>query len=157
MTRTAGWLPFHVSCSSPLLVRVHVLHKMVAPLRCNITDLAMGITYLYQSIAMPDNQLGRIDFGVPSYSISFSLSVFLTFMIVARLVLHSRRIRDATNSLSRASGSYKATITILVESYALFTLSHLLFLASLAAGNRLENIFFPIFVGTQVRSVLIFP
>ena len=116
----------------------------------------MGIVYIYQSVATPLDDAIRIDFSIPSNSISFALSILLTLMIVARLVLQSRRIRDAMGPGFRPSGFYKTTITILVESYALYAVSNLLFLAPWAAGHRLVNVFFPIFVQVQVRSVLIF-
>lgn len=116
----------------------------------------MGTVYIYRGLVMPEDQAGRIDFGVPSYAISFSLSVLLTFMIVARLVLHNRRIQDTMGSQVRPGGLYKASITILVESYALFTVSHLLFLAPWAAGHRIANVFLQIFVQMQVRSVFVF-
>lgn len=77
-------------------------------------------------------------------------------MIVTRLVLRSRNMRDAF-PLYKSDGLYKTIITILVESYGMFTVSYALYLGSFAAGNRATNIFFPIFVGTQVCSVFIPP
>ena len=125
--------------------------------RLNATYIAFGIMYICQFIGTPLTQATTINFGVLSNSISFALSILLTLMIVARLVLHSRHIRDAMGPGFRPGGLYKTIITIVVESYALFAVSNLLFLAPWAAGHRLVNVFFPIFVQIQVRSVLISP
>ena len=114
----------------------------------------MGITLVYQSSRPASNirnQVAIFDFGVPSYSISLALNVLLTLMIVARLVLHNRRIRKAMGTPTTTGGLYNALVTMLIESSALYAASFLLFIGPWSAGNPSANIFSPILTGTQVR------
>ena len=69
----------------------------------NVTDIGMGILIIYETwrpllsaqILVADN------FIIPYYSISLSLNAILTLMIVIRLALHSKSLRDAMGPLSR--------------------------------------------------------
>ena len=118
----------------------------------------MCIIYIYQDSTAAnatEGGIGVVNFGVPFYSISLSLSILLTLMIVVRLVIHSRDVRNAMGPLVRPDRSYRTIVTILTESYALYTVSFLLFLGPWAAGSPIVNITSPIFVGIQVR--LTFP
>jgi len=92
------------------------------------------------------------DFGLPYYSIAISLNVLLTLMIVIRLVLHSRDVRSTLGAPCGISGLYKALITMLVESSALYTVSSLLVIVFWAAGSTVAEIFFPVLAEVQVRA-----
>jgi len=91
------------------------------------------------------------DFGLPYYSISISLNVLLTMMIVIRLVLHNRDVRSTLGSPGGISGLYKALITMLVESSALYTVNSLLVIGLWAAGSTVAEVFFPVLAEIQVR------
>ena len=58
---------------------------------------------------------------------------------------------------SRAGELYKAFATIFVESCALYAISLLLYLVANGTASPLANIFYPIFIETQVRVALRFP
>ena len=92
--------------------------------------------------------------GIPYFSITISLNVILTLMIVGRLILHGRNFRDAMGTPARASGLYKAVITILIESSAIYAVTSLLFIGPWIAKNRASDIFLPILAEVQVRSFL---
>jgi hypothetical protein len=94
-----------------------------------------------------------VSFGLPYFSISLAINVILTSMIVIRLVLHSRNIRNAMGTQDGASGVYKAIITVLVESSALYTVSFLLFIGPWSSTSYVEYIFFPPLAQVQVRAV----
>lgn len=96
------------------------------------------------------------ELGIPSYSISVSLNVLLTFMIVGRLALFNRDIRNIVGPLNKPSGLYTAVSTMLIESSALHAVTFLLFVGTWAGGSLAEFIFFPILAQTQVRSILRF-
>lgn len=113
----------------------------------------MGIAFIYQ-IAGPN--LLAIDCVTPYYSISTSLNVLLMSMIVVRLVRNSRNVRSAIGASARVGGLYKTTVTVLVESGALYAVSYILFIGPWAANSVATNIFFPILVETQVRAVFMF-
>ena len=68
-------------------------------------------------------------------------------MIVARLALHNRKIRNAAG---RASGLYSAIITMLVESSALYAITFLLYIIPWSMRSGAQFIFFPILAGAQV-------
>lgn len=114
----------------------------------------MGIMLIDQT-AQPHDRFWdsiTVNFGVPYFSISLAINVILTIMIVIRLILHSRNIRNAMGAQDGASGVYKAIITVLVESSALYTVSFLLFVGPWGATNYAEDIFFPPLAQVQVRS-----
>ena len=112
----------------------------------------MGIMLIYQT-SQPNSSIWNsvaINFGLPYFSISISLNILLTLMIVARLVLHSREIRTALGAPSGLTGLYKAIITMLVESSALYAVNSLLFVGPWGAGSHAADIFLPILAETQV-------
>jgi hypothetical protein len=96
-----------------------------------------------------------LNIGVP-FSISVSLDIILTAMIIVRLVLLSREIRNAMNAPFRLSGLYKAVITILGESCALYAVTFLLWIGTWATDNPVQYFFFPILAQTQVRGLVAF-
>lgn len=113
----------------------------------------VGIIFVYQT-SQPDsygNSLGAST-GIPYESISIALNVLLTVMIVIRLVIHGKNIQNAMGSGTGATGLYKAVVTMLVESSALFTVNSLLFIGPWGAGSWVADIFLPILAETQVRA-----
>ena len=90
------------------------------------------------------------NFGLPYYSISISLNVLLTLMIVIRLVVHSRDVRSTLGAPGGISGLYRALITMLVESSALYTVNSLLVIGLWAAGSAVAETFFPVLAEVQV-------
>ena len=78
-------------------------------------------------------------------------------MIVARLMLHSKDIRNAMGGSTTASRLYKAVVTMLTESCALYAVTFVLFVGPWTAGSPVASIFFPILVQTQVRMFHRFP
>ena len=86
---------------------------------------------------------------LPYFSISLSLNTLLTLMITTRLILHTRSIRTAMGT--RSGGLYKAIVTVLVESCALFAVNSILFIGLWGAHNYAERIFRSTLSQTQVR------
>ena len=74
-------------------------------------------------------------------------------MIATRLMLHSKDIRKAMGTSAPTSGLYKAVVTVLVESCALYAVTFVLFVGPWAAGSPVSGIFFPILIQVQVRAV----
>ena len=87
---------------------------------------------------------------IPYFSISVSLNVLLTLMIIIRLVLHNRSARAVMGG-TESGGMYKAIVTMLIESCALYAVNSLLFIGLWGAQNYAESIFLPILAETQVR------
>jgi len=132
------------------------LYRSAVALPANGVDIAMGVMFIYQT-SQPNSSIWNsvaINFGLPYFSISISLNVLLTLMIVVRLALHSRNIRSAMGAPVGISGLYKAIVTMLIESSALYAVNSLLFIGPWAAGNHAADIFLPILAETQVRVFL---
>ena len=92
-----------------------------------------------------------VNFGVPYFSISLALNFLLTLMIVVRLVMHSKNIRNAMGAQATgATGLYKTIATVLIESSALYTISYLLFIGPWGSTNYAEYVFFPALAQIQV-------
>ena len=118
----------------------------------------MGIMLIDQT-ANPHDRFWdsiTVNFGTPYFLISLALNVILTLMIVIRLIMHRRNIRNAMGAQDRASRVYKTIITILVESSALYTVSFLLFVGPWGATSYVEDIFFPPLAQAQVCAVHLF-
>ena len=107
----------------------------------------MGTTFIYQSAVAYVLQWS----AVPYYSLSLSLNVLLTLMIVFRVILHARDARTAMG-VTTVGKLYKAIITILVESCALYAASLLLVIGPWGARNPITNFFLAILPETQVRA-----
>ena len=115
-------------------------------LRTNIGSIAMGTAFFYQSLG----PAGITWSGLPYYSISLSLNILLTLMIVIRLTVHTRNTRTALG-MTGICGLYKAVVTMLVESCAIFAVSSLLVIGPWGAGQSpIVNFFLPILYQTQV-------
>ena len=75
-------------------------------------------------------------------------------MIVVKLVVHSRNFRKAVGaSVMRAGELYDVIVTIIVESFALYAVTYLVFIGSWRTRS-LSYIVAPILFGAQVCIVL---
>ena len=90
------------------------------------------------------------------FIISVALNVFLTLMIAIRLVLCGRNIRAAVGATVGASEVYKAIVTILVESSALYSVALLLYIGTNVSSTFMVLIFAPIAGWAQVRAVFMY-
>ena len=120
----------------------------------NITDTAMGILATFRMVHPHTAFDSTAQFGLMYFVLSLSLTTLLTVMIILRLVLHARNIRNALGSRANASGLYKTIVVTLVESYALYTIT---FIVLIVLGNLVDPLglfFAPVFAGTQVSATL---
>ena len=118
---------------------------MVKP-GANVVNVALGTMSVYWS-ARPSAHI--MPFLIPYNSISLSLNVLLTLMIVVRLILHARDTRTILGKTG-IGGLYKAVVTILAESCALYAVNSLVYLGLLGAGNLVVYVFSPTLSQTQV-------
>ena len=120
----------------------------------DFVEIAMGTLALIRRSLRVDSGLLEtfsFDFSVPYYSISVSLNVLLTLMIVIRLVLHCRNVGVSMGSPYGFGGIYKTTITMLVESSALYAVSSVVVVAK--RNCAIGGAFVPILCQTQVRAL----
>ena len=112
----------------------------------------MGVLFVYQT-SQPIGSTWysiSINFGVPYLAIAVSLNVLLTLMIIVRLFLHSRNIRATMGTPGGIGGFYKAIITMLIESCALYTVNSLLVIG--LSNSGIADVFLPVLTETQVRA-----
>ena len=134
---------------------VRIFQKLAGMPSLTTNDIAMGIMIIYL-FSQPSSDLVSVnDFGAPFYSISFSLNILLTLMIVARLILHSRNFRNSMGIPTGAVGSYKAVVTMLVESCTLYAIAFVLFIGPWGASSYIDNVVFPLLAEVQVRAVFV--
>ena len=126
-------------------------------LSANIAAAATGIVLVYyQASQLIDVSTVAINFNYPYFAISLSLNVLLTLMIVIRLVSRGRHIQNGTVALTITTRLCKAIVTMLIESFALYAINFLLFIALWATGSSVAYIFLPILANVQV-CVFLFP
>ena len=118
----------------------------------------MGIMIIHDQASQPGSipKFVGVAFGVPYYSIFLSLNVVLTLMIIIRLALHNRRMRNARETPTSACWPYKAVISMVIEFCALYAVSFLLYIGPWCAGCYFPNIFLPVLAETQVRAIFPF-
>ena len=150
-TGTSGPSSFPASCTLVLWVCIRYLCKTVAALRANTDDVAMGVVFAYQN-AVPDLATTPWS-GLPYYAISLSFNILLTIMIVIRLILQAKNTRT-THGMTGIGGLYKAIVTMLIESCALYTVSSLLVIGPWAVDSPITNVFLPILNQIQVSTFL---
>ena len=121
----------------------------------------MGIVSIYhfaRPITTPSNAAATIiKLTTPYYLICPILNVLLTLMIVARLTLHSRRVRNAMGSSAEPNKLYKVVITMLIESSSLYSITFLLLIGPWVTHSPAEYFFLSVLAQTQVRGIPAFP
>ena len=119
-----------------------------------------GIVYTYQC-SLPGagiaNPGATQNLGFSYFAVSLALNILLTTMIVTRLILHKRTIRNTMGGSAGVGQLYGAVITILVESSALYAVSFLLFFVPWAARSWVDNAFWPILLEVQVCAAFFYP
>ena len=126
----------------------------------NVTNAGMGIIFTYQSISIQRHYKSTTllnDAGLSYFLISVSLNILLTLMIIARLVLHNKDIRNATGGTYGSSRLYKAVAAVLIESYALYAISFLTYVVLAVEHEAAQLAFFSILAEAQVRVFVVFP
>ena len=113
----------------------------------NIDNIAIGITYVYQSAMNLSSEISYLSY----FSLPLALNIILTFMIAIRLVLHVRSSRN-TLGVSGIGGLCNPIVIMLAESCAIYSVGLVLYIGSLAAYNPISNFFVFILPQTQVRS-----
>ena len=130
------------------------LSAVTSTFLANVTDTATGVLVTIQTIH-PDIVFdSTIRFVLVYYPLSLSLTTLLTLMIILRLVLHARNIRNALGSRANTSGLYKTIIATLVESYALYTITFIVVMVLIYLRDPVRSFFAPILAGTQVSAIL---
>ena len=150
-------LPWLIGC-------VYEPHTPAVTLWTDVIDTAVGILILvFQASGQPPPWVPIPDnLSFPYISVSLALNSLLTPMIVFWLGLHARKVRIAMGDSGGISGVYDTVITMLVESFALYSMNSVLVIGMLrvVAGDwvidqpysAIENASYQILAQTQVRA-----
>lgn len=118
-----------------------------------LASIAMGIATDYtlaQTDSVVTNSAAIHRFGVSYFSITLSLNVILTLMVVGRLYLHNRMLRNAEGIAALTGPSYTSIVTMLVESCALYAACLLLYIIPWGTKSYVEYVFLPLLADVQV-------
>ena len=121
----------------------------------NTTDVVVGITRIYYDSGKKLLTVTSVNLDTSYSSICLSLNILLTLMIVIRLIVHIRNIRNATKA-SDTGGLHTAAATVvmmLIESYALYAGVLLAYTISLAVESWAVELFNALTGAVQVRVV----
>lgn len=141
-----------------LLYRCYIVYAknywaITFPCVMYLASWVMGVMFIYEG-SQPgltaSNSVTAVQFGAPFFSISFALNILVTFMIITRLILHRRKMRNVMGVAVCTSGLYMATIAIIIESYALCALAVTLYLGTWGSGSFLQFVFLQVISQTQV-------
>jgi hypothetical protein len=123
----------------------------------NITNTAMGIMSTYEAVRLVYSSADiYFDSYVSYFSISLSLNLLLTLMIVTRLILYRRNIRNAMGASGEFSRTYNSVITMIVESYAPYAVASLVNLALFLTNGPIGQVFNTVISYTQVCTLIAF-
>ncbi|KAF8904245.1 hypothetical protein CPB85DRAFT_979633 [Mucidula mucida] len=108
------------------------------PMFCTVVGTIFAIFSIYQQATTPPPgsawSEAQIDWGVPYFSMSLTVTVLCTILIIYRVVT----VRGDTNSLGVTTAyrvvSYNAVIEIVVESAALYSISLCIWMAYYVKG-----------------------
>ena len=120
----------------------------------NITDVALGITSIYYDSGTRYYTVTETNITTSYYSICLSLNILLTLMIVIRLIVHIRDIRNATEASEGPGGLHTAAaavVMMLIESYALYAGVLLAYTIPLAVNSWVAILFAGLTGSVQVR------
>ena len=135
-------------------MRSQAPHELAAAFSANVTHAVFGTLCTVLTLGLVPSI--HVNLFMPYFFISLSLNILLTLIIIARVVLHSRNLRNATGNLVASDGMYNTIVTMLVESCALYTVTFLLFVVPWFSSSNLSSTFWPALTEIQVRLVLSF-
>ena len=124
------------------------------------TDVVLGIADIYYSSGTRFYTATELNIHTSYISTCLSYSILLTLMIVFRLMVHIKNIRNATGALNGSGGLHTATatvVTMLIESYALYAVVLLAYVVSRAVDSWVTTLFTGVVGAVQVRVVLTIP
>ena len=126
----------------------------------NTTNVALGIASIYYNSGMRYYTVTETNISTSYYSISLALNVILTLMVVIRLILHIRSVRNATGASDGSGGLHTAAstvVTMFIESYALYAVVLLTYTIPWALNSWVDILFSGVLNAVQVRVVLTIP
>ena len=120
----------------------------------------LGSVYIYYNSGTQFYTVIAGNIATSYNAICLSLNIILTLMIVLRLIVHIRNIRNATGASGRSGGLHTTAATVammLVESSALYAGVLLAYTIPLAMNSLVMTLFSGVTNAVQVRVVFTIP
>ncbi|KAM6503756.1 hypothetical protein JOM56_000699 [Amanita muscaria] len=114
-----------------------------------LASFAMGITWILESV-VPGSSVSNkmaLAFGTSYYVTSLGVTISVTILITLRLALHRRVLLESLPP--EHATQYLSTITIIVESAALYSVIALAFIIFYALNNPINEIFMALLPASQ--------
>ncbi|KAJ6562306.1 hypothetical protein B0H19DRAFT_942782 [Mycena capillaripes] len=121
-----------------------------------LSTIAMGIMLIIQT-AHPLGSLwanGTLNFALPYFTLSVSMTVITTVIMITWLILARRRLQHLLGS-SEDSEPYIGIAAMLCESCALYSIFSLIFIALYAVNNPVQYVFFASLANVQIIAPLL--
>ncbi|KAF7376377.1 hypothetical protein MSAN_00053200 [Mycena sanguinolenta] len=137
-----------------VIYRTSSVAVITLPVLMLMASIGLGICWLKQvgtTSASPWATNG-INFTTPYFAMSLALNMIVTVLIVVRLMLYRRRIKQALPSGTNHSTSYVSLATIVFESAAIYSVFSLLFLVPFAFGHPLSQLFLQALSPVQIMA-----
>ncbi|KAF8870903.1 hypothetical protein CPB84DRAFT_1738241 [Gymnopilus junonius] len=118
-------------------------------------SLAMGFMFIIQT-SVPNGSLwanGEINFALPYFVLSVSMSVIATGLMLWRVLSFKKRIEQVLGA--EQSGPYVSISAILVESCALYATFSLIFIILFATNNPIQYVFLSALANVQIIAALL--
>ena len=126
----------------------------------NTIGVVLGIITVYVESGKGILTASEININTSYLSICLLLNVVLALMIVTRLMVHVRNARKATGTSDESGGLHittAAVITMLIESYAIYAATLLLYIVPSAANSSVVGLFSGLISTVQVCAISAFP
>ncbi|KAJ6500148.1 hypothetical protein C8R47DRAFT_284047 [Mycena vitilis] len=133
------------------------LTVIAVPVVMLLASIIFGVCWLKQvgtASSSPWNTSG-INFTTPYFTMSLALNIFVTLLIVARLMLYRKQINQALPSGTEHGAQYVSLAAMVFESAAIYSLFSLLFLVPFIMKQPLSQLFIQALSPVQIMSTLL--
>jgi uncharacterized membrane protein YidH (DUF202 family) len=118
-------------------------------------SLAMGFVFIIQT-SFPNGSLwanGEIDFALPYFVLSVSMSVIATGLMLWRMLSFMKKVKFALGK--KQTTPYTSISAILVESCALYAIFSLIFIVLFAINHPIQYVFLSALANVQIIAPLL--
>ncbi|KAF9480756.1 hypothetical protein BDN70DRAFT_804686 [Pholiota conissans] len=118
-------------------------------------SLAMGFMFIIQN-SLPNGSLwadGEIQFALPYFVLSVSMSIIATSIMILRMLLFKRKLQSILGKSH--TSPYTSVSAILVESCALYATFSIIFIVLFAINHPIQYVFLSALANVQIIATLL--
>ncbi|KAJ7680581.1 hypothetical protein DFH06DRAFT_1315334 [Mycena polygramma] len=159
-------IPIDMLANVTMIWRCYVIYKssdipglavITVPVIMLLASIIFGVCWLKQvgtASSSPWNTSG-INFTTPYFTMSLALNIFVTLLIVARLMMYRKQINQALPSGTEHGAQYVSLAAMVFESAAIYSVFSLLFLVPFIMKHPLSQLFIQALSPVQIMSTLL--